>query len=295
MTDMLVHGHGDAKYRTGRRLTSNVDWSSLRVECWRHEAGRLNDVHLDCTEVAVLMAGQLQVRRTGNGETQEAYGRPGTAWICPAGTTETDIQLSAPMEEVVHIFVPATLMEETALTAYDIDPGMVRLGYAGGLDDALLVQVAATFRSILERGIETTDRLLADGMRAALAAHLVSNYSAERWQPKEPRLGPALEPVRLKRVLDYIDAHLSRELSLDELAAEACLSQFHFARLFRDATGLTPHRFVTERRVAVAKERLRAGRLPLAEIALLTGFGSQSNFNRVFKRVAGCSPGQFRR
>ena len=143
---MSVTGHGDEKYRTGRRLTATVEWSALRIECWRHEAGQLNDLYLNCTEVAVMLAGQVNVRRTGDGEFQEAFGRPGTSWICPAGITETNIELSAPMEEVVHIFIPATLMEETALATYEIDPARAKLGYAGGLDDPLLVQIGANFR-----------------------------------------------------------------------------------------------------------------------------------------------------
>ena len=293
---MRITGHGDEKYRTGRRLTATVEWSALRIECWRHEAGLLNDLYLNCTEVAVMLAGQVNVRRTGDGEFQEAFGRPGTSWICPAGIRETNIELSAPMEEVVHIFIPATLMEETALATYEIDPARAKLGYAGGLDDPLLAQIGANFRKLLERGIEPTDRLLVDGMRSMLAAHLVGNYAADRWLPPiASRSTNSIDPIRLKRVIDYINSHLEHELSLDELAGEACLSAFHFARLFRQATGLTPHRYVTERRLVAAKDRLRSGRLSLAEVALVTGFGSQSNFNRVFKRMTGCSPGQYRR
>jgi AraC family transcriptional regulator len=99
---------------------------------------------------------------------------------------------------------------------------------------------------------------------------------------------------RLGRVLDLIEARLGSEISLDELAAEACLSPFHFARRFREATGKTPHRYVTERRIEVAKERLARGYASLVDISLDTGFGSQANFNRVFRKVTGLTPGQFR-
>ncbi|WP_239019095.1 helix-turn-helix domain-containing protein [Sphingobium terrigena] len=292
---MRVNGHGDLKYNTGRRLSDIAEWSGLRVESWRHEAGVLTDLKLDCTEVAVLLAGQLTVKRTGDGLLQEAIGGPGTTWLCPAGTFESDIQLSAPMEECIHIFLPPTLMEQAALEAYEIDPAKARLGYAGGLNDALLVQVGATFRTLLERGPAPTDRLLVDGMRAALAAHLVSHYSADHWRPCENEASRRLDPVRLKRVLDLIEHRLGHELSLDDLAAQACLSPFHFTRLFREATGLTPHRYVMDRRIRAAKEKLALGRASLVEIALETGFGSQANFNRVFRKATGVSPGHFRK
>ena len=292
---MSVDSHGDIKYRTGHRLANAAEWSALRVECWRHEPGFLRDLTLNCTEIGILLAGQLTVKRTGNGQTQEAFGRPGTSWICPAGTYETNIQLSAPMEECVHIFLPPTLMEQAALETYEIDPAKARLGYAGGLTDPLLVQIGTTFRTLLDRGPEPTDRLLVDGMHAALAAHLVSHYAADCWQPNANEPSRSLDAKRLKRVLDLVESRLASELSLEDLAVEACLSPFHFSRLFRQATGFTPYRYVTERRIQVAKDKLSLGRASLVEIALETGFGSQANFNRVFRKATGLSPGQFKK
>lgn len=292
---MAVRGHGDEKYTTGHRLKDSAEWQALRIECWRHEGGQLNDIQLECTEVAVLLAGQLTVKRTGDGQVQEAFARPGTSWICPAGTYESDIRLSGAMEECVHIFLPPTLLEQTALEYYEINPARARLGYAGGLDDPLLVQIGGTFRALLDRGIEATDRLMVDGMRAALAAHLVGQYAADQWRPIESRAAGCLDGPRLQRVIDLIEHRIADDLSLDDLAAQACLSPYHFARLFRQATGLTPHRYVTERRIQLAKEKLSLGRMSLAEIALETGFGSQANFSRVFRKATGCSPGEFKR
>lgn len=292
---MQLNSHGDRKYITGRRLSDVAEWSGLRLELWQHDAGGLADLGLECTEIGILLSGQLSVRRTGDGQTQEAFARPGTSWICPSGTYESDIRLSAPMDECLHIFLPPTLLERAALEAYEIDPGKARLGYAGGMNDTLLVQIGTAFRSLLERGPAPTDRLLVDGMRTTLAAHLVSQYSADHWRAPDMQAARTLDPVRLKRVVDLIEHKLDAELSLEELAAQACLSPFHFTRLFRRATGLTPHRFVMERRIQVAQERLALGRLSLVEIALETGFGSQANFNRVFRKATGMSPGQYRK
>lgn len=292
---MQLNSHGEVKYVTGRRLADAAEWSGLRLELWRHEAGRLADLGLECTEIGILLSGQLSVRRTGDGQTQEAFARAGTSWICPAGTYESDIQLSASMDECVHLFLPPTLLERAALEAYEIDPGKARLGYAGGMNDPLLVQIGTAFRALLERGPSPTDRLLVDGMRTTLAAHLVSTYSADHWRPAETAAERTLDASRLKRVLDLVESRLDSELSLEDLAAQACLSPFHFTRLFRRATGLTPHRYVMERRIRVAQEHLGQGRLSLVEIALETGFGSQPNFNRVFRKATGMSPGQYRK
>jgi AraC family transcriptional regulator len=99
---------------------------------------------------------------------------------------------------------------------------------------------------------------------------------------------------RLRAVIEYIDEHLGSELSLDDLAAVARLSPYHFARLFKNSTGLPPHQYVIARRVERAKELLRDRvRLPLAEIALEMGFSSQSHFTRHFKRLVGVTPRLF--
>ena len=95
-------------------------------------------------------------------------------------------------------------------------------------------------------------------------------------------------------MIDLIEARFSETITLRELAAEACLSDFHFSRLFRQATGLSPRHYVTQRRIQEAQIKLKLGCHSLAEIALETGFGSQANFNRAFRKHAGMTPGEFR-
>src|SRR5262249_625382 len=104
-----------------------------------------------------------------------------------------------------------------------------------------------------------------------------------------------LDGRRLARVLAFIDAHLRRELSLEELAREACLSPFHFARSFKVATGLPPHQYVLQRRHAHAKALLAGRTLSLAEAALACGSSSQAHFSTSFKQATGVSPSLFER
>jgi AraC family transcriptional regulator len=96
-------------------------------------------------------------------------------------------------------------------------------------------------------------------------------------------------------VVEYIEEHLDGCPSLEQLAAVARLSPYHFARQFKAATGLPPHRYVIMRRVERAKHLLQAGTdLSLAEVAACAGFSDQSQFSRHFKRLLGVTPGQFR-
>src|SRR4029450_4435452 len=110
-----------------------------------------------------------------------------------------------------------------------------------------------------------------------------------------PTAQGCLEGRRLVRVLAFIDAHLDHELSLEALAREACLSAFHFARSFKAATGVSPHRYVLQRRLDHAKTLLAAGTLPLAEGALTCVFSSQAHFSSSFKQATGISPSLYAR
>jgi AraC family transcriptional regulator len=129
-------------------------------------------------------------------------------------------------------------------------------------------------------------------MRTALAGHLIGNYAVDGRRPSARR--PSLDAKRLKRVLDFVEARLAENVSLGDLAAEACLSPFHFLRLFRAATGLSPHRYVTSRRVQAAQAMLARDHASLVQVALDTGFSSQASFTRVFRQWTGMTPGQYR-
>jgi AraC family transcriptional regulator len=96
------------------------------------------------------------------------------------------------------------------------------------------------------------------------------------------------------RVLEYIEANLEGDLSIERMAAIACLSRFHFARSFRQAVGQSPHRYVSAKRLERAKALLMHGDRPLVDIALSLSFSSQANFTRAFTQATGQAPGQFR-
>ena len=111
--------------------------------------------------------------------------------------------------------------------------------------------------------------------------------------------GPApvyrISDLRLRRVVDYIEAHLAADISLDDLAEIACLSPYHFSRSFKKMTGQSPCAYRLGRRIARASELLTATDLPLATIAYHCGFASQSHMTRVFTQHKGTPPGKLRR
>ena len=106
--------------------------------------------------------------------------------------------------------------------------------------------------------------------------------------------GHALPGWRLRRVTEYIQQNLDKDLTLAELAAVVYMSPYHFARLFKGSTGVPPHRFVVRQRIARASAFLATEELSIAQISLRVGFRTPSHFATVFRRVTGVTPRGYR-
>ncbi|MCZ6772000.1 MAG: AraC family transcriptional regulator [Proteobacteria bacterium] len=95
-------------------------------------------------------------------------------------------------------------------------------------------------------------------------------------------------------MFDYIQCNMEKKITLGDLAAEACLSPYHFARAFKTLMGVPPHRYVVEKKLEYGRKLLSDGSLPICEIAQRLGFSSQSHFSRLFKNHFGATPGEYR-
>ncbi|WP_274864133.1 helix-turn-helix domain-containing protein [Serratia marcescens] len=125
-----------------------------------------------------------------------------------------------------------------------------------------------------------------------LMSHLIQRYSQLQW--KLPPVRGGLAPAVARRVREYIASHLDRPLLLADLAVQAGLSEYHFARMFKHSTGLAPHQFVMRARLQRAEQLLRHSQQPITEIALACGFSSASHFSNRFKAAYGFAPLQVR-
>ncbi|WP_407651931.1 helix-turn-helix domain-containing protein [Dongia soli] len=109
-----------------------------------------------------------------------------------------------------------------------------------------------------------------------------------------PQARGGLPPGATRRVLEYVETHLSEKIDLAVLAGVAGFSVFHFAREFKQTAGVTPHFYLLQKRVQRAKEMLTRTDLSLSEIALAAGFADQSHLARHFRRIVGSTPREFR-
>lgn len=201
----------------------------------------------------------------------------------------------------------ATLEGEAEFLAVYLDPSLVLRAAAedapaamsGGveviektsLDDPLIVQIGQALLAELEADAPG-GRLYAQSLANVLAVHLLRHYTASGGGVR--RFIGGLSGRRLRRVLAFVADNYEHELSLDDLAGEAGMSTFHFAREFKRATGTTPHQHLIKFRVERAKALLAEGKMPLAEVGLRSGFSHQSHFTRLFRKLTGTTPQSYR-
>jgi len=192
--------------------------------------------------------------------------------------------------DLLHLFVSEGLLAEcreaTGLggPAALRDPGFAQDAVIGRLAQALLrVEDAGAF-----------GRPYAETLGLAIVSRLLGRQDGRL--PAACAAGVAPLPTwRLRRVTQFVDAHLDQPVSLAELAQVVGLSRMHFAAQFRAATGFRPHEYMLRRRIERAQDRLASGGAPLVEVALSVGFRTQAHFSTVFKRFAGATPQEWRR
>jgi AraC family transcriptional regulator len=140
----------------------------------------------------------------------------------------------------------------------------------------------------------TADRLYLELLVMQLASALQHRYSCGSCQKGDTASG-GLTRAQARRVVEYIESHLEREIALRELSGLLDLSPFHFARMFKYTMQAAPHRYVLDRRIERAKVMLRANAASLPEISLSIGFCDQSHFSSTFHRMVRATPMEFRR
>ena len=215
----------------------------------------------------------------------------GSITVVPAGSPVW--ARSSGHKDELHIFLDAGLVARVAAEAFDLDPARLTVPPLDGLHlPHLRAAIGAVDAELAAGG--TGGPLASESLANVLAVHLIRHVSAPH-QSTRARDG-ALSRVKLRAVVDYVEEHLDAGLTLEQMAAIAHLSAYHFARQFKVATGQPPHQYVIARRVERAQQLLQQDRdLSLAEIAASTGFSDQSHFSHHFKRLIGVTPGRFRK
>ena len=271
-----------------RFSSENCGWSSLFVshqsEAPFHADLRPLDHHL----VVLHLTGPVRIDGKIDDNPRSKVVSPGGIGFWPAGR-QFSITLRDQLE-TVHLYLSSTVMRRAA----------ENLGYVSGelsyrplfaMKDELLEQlIMEAWRVAAKRSDRSVS--YADQLAMAIATRLVwINAGAVQ----EPGCDKGLTSSQLEKVRNHIDHNLDSQIRLQDLSDLIGHSASHFSRQFKNATGKSPHQFIVLQRVECAKRLLRHTTSSIAEIALDCGFAHQEHLTHVFRRVAGVTPGSYRK
>lgn len=269
----------------GRILVSSkgLSWQGIHIEKGENDGFTPDDVTVTQHYFAMNTGPALEWEwKDGNTFKTHRY-ETGDLWINPAGIPFSH-RISGHNQFILLTLEPQKLME--LMPNWPKDQSFRRQHQAQDkhlqtLMEALLIEA--------EMG-GPNGKLYVDSLSTALATHFVNHYSLGH--PVDLPHYQVSEHQRLANVIDYIEAHLTDDISLSDLALQAGLSKFHFSRLFKQSLGLPPHKYVIKRRIEQAAQQLNQGQ-SIARVACQFGFSDQSHFTRAFKQVKGSTPRQF--
>ena len=195
--------------------------------------------------------------------------------------------------DCVRIYLSQSFLAECFTEIYGHPPpGPIELFDPQFMADPIVFQLAGLLAQVDDDGGPAGPTFV-DGVSIALACRLFTLNSMKGGAPVSNRSTP-LPKWRLRRVVDYIEANLTRPIYLAELSNVAGLTRMHFAAQFRTATGCSPCKYILRRKMTCSQQLLLDPQLSIANVAAMTGFSSQAHFTVVFKRVVGKTPVQWR-
>jgi AraC family transcriptional regulator len=279
------------------RSSEESNWEGVVLRAFHEPAkldGLIGPVVSDTSLVLITCGAMYMEQRLVNGPWRAQHVRQGDLFLAPGGVGPYEVRwksLSPEPLQTLHLHLNNDLLARTVEEVAGYDPAHLDLLGRFGFQDPLLTQIALALWQELE--LDTpAGKLYAQTAAQMLAVHLLRHYTSTESEVKE--VSQRLTRHQIKRVTDFILAHLSQDLSLDALAQQIGFSPYHFARLFRQTTGESPHQFVLRLRIERAQRLLKETDIPLAHVALECGFANQSHLSLAFKRHLGLTPRAYR-
>ncbi|WP_225780941.1 AraC family transcriptional regulator [Xenophilus sp. Marseille-Q4582] len=197
--------------------------------------------------------------------------------------------------EIQLIYLRRAMVEQVAMEACDADPARIEIQPSLGFADPFIEQLAIELLELARHDAGFSDGLHADAIARLLVLHLLRRHGTRVRSGGPVERTERLADARIRHVRDLIESALDEDLSLARLAGEAGIGSHAFSAAFTRAMGMTPHRYVLQRRIEKAKRLLREGTLPMVDVALQTGFSSQSHLTTAFRQATGVTPRAYQR
>jgi AraC family transcriptional regulator len=285
------------QYAAGEAVadSASLQWSGLYVR--RYRLPRVVDRFLvPATPEPLIscgLAGSAEFREREVGDTwvTRQIGR-GDIFVTRS-KTPYEVRHSSPVGQELEIIQVHVAVDQWLASLEAVYPGKVddvEVVDFFGRDEALAHLCFACAEMLSQRTHGMSKRVT--DLTQLIASFLVEKYTDAATEKPDFRGGL---PIRqLRKVTDYVSEHLAEEISVDTLVELVELSPFHFSRVFKQATGMSPLQFATLERVTLAQQLIRETSRSLIEIGLEVGYTSPSHFAKVFRRVTGVAPNEFR-
>jgi AraC family transcriptional regulator len=267
--------------------SAHAQWNGIALERYATPAVSIHRHEHPEVFLHMVVGGTAKYEVTTKGRSFRYSSRPGTIFLLPQGT-EDEVHWAGPSDHLVLAIHPRLIAQALEETAHETAVELTdHWNLIDGHISTLLHEMAADLNDRSPAGCT-----YGEALATALSVYLLKRYAVRRRSPAAFKGG--LPGYRLKRVLDYIESNLDKNISLSELAANAGMSPHYFAELFRQSTGRSPHNYILLRRIERAKQALRNPARSILDAALDAGFQNSSHFSRMFRRIAGTSPTRFR-
>jgi AraC family transcriptional regulator len=241
-----------------------------------------------------ITSGEAEAQeRENNGPWLTTHLKKGSLYLTAAGAPY-DFRwrtLSREPFEIVLVFLSVPLFNEALEDVFGANTEHALLRDVSGFEDPQLLLLLQKLREEAMR--PSASRLFVRGIAQAIAVHLVRNYAARPVVLRGKK--SSLPGFKLRRITDWMAEHMAEEFSLARLAGQAGMSEFHFNRLFKRATGVPPSQYQIRLRMEAARRLLRETKKSVITIAIEVGYSNPSHFARLFRKESGLSPTDYRR
>ena len=262
-------------------------WRGLALENHTVPAGLIHRHEHPEHFIEFVFDGNVSYEVSERGQTRRFISQPGTICLLPRGA-EHEVNWLKESQHTVLALKPCLLSNALEESVHESN---IELREHWNLIDRHISALLMEMMADLEDG-SPAGTLYGESLANSLAVYLLKRYSNLTTRLEPYRGG--LSRSKLNRVLEYINANLSDNLELGVLAKVAGVNLYHFARAFKQSTGESPHQYVLRRRIEQAKELLGHSQVSIIEASACAGFVDQSHFSKVFRRIVGVSPSEYR-
>lgn len=262
-------------------LLASEGWDGLTLVYEREPAGEMPETQLD-RHALIISMGNCRANYWLDGRWQRAEYTAGDLVWMPAAEVFPKVQIDRAVP-LLQLAIDPQIIDRIAGSSG------AQIGTSVKFRDPLVYQIGISLQQELAAsGMDS--KLYADSMTIALATHLWHRYG----HTSTPKISGGLSAKNVAIVRDYVRENLDAPLSLAELAALVQLHPHYFASLFKQSLGISPYRYILQRRIDRAQSYLAQSEHSIVEICQLVGFQNQSHFTRVFRQHTGVTPKVYR-